>query len=90
MVICCHTYVVLLQAHLEDALKNAQEFDQGLQDFIAWLTTAEKTLTNTKAPSTIYDNVQKQIEDHRVRIVLVLRKCLKVVSVRDHQIWMKH
>ncbi|PIK37942.1 putative microtubule-actin cross-linking factor 1 isoform X5 [Apostichopus japonicus] len=53
------------QTQLEDALKNAQEFDVGLQDFIVWLTAAEKTLTNTKRPSTIYENVQKQICDHR-------------------------
>nr|XP_006813086.1 PREDICTED: dystonin isoform X1 [Saccoglossus kowalevskii] len=49
---------------LEIALKQAQEFHDSLQSFISWLTTVEKTLNNSKAPSTILENVNKQIKEH--------------------------
>ena len=57
------------QAKLDDALKQAQAFHDDLQAFITWLTTAEKNLNAGKPPSTVLDNINKQIADHKVIIV---------------------
>ena len=56
------------QAKLDDAYKNAQAFHDDLQAFITWLTTAEKNLNAAKPPSTVLDNINKQIADHKVGI----------------------
>jgi len=46
---------------LEIALKEAQDFHDALQEFIEWLTAAEKTLTSLKPVSRVYENVLKQV-----------------------------
>jgi len=51
---------------LEIALKEAQEFHDSLQDFMEWLTSAEKTLTNLSPVSKVYQNIQQQIEEHKL------------------------
>ena len=49
---------------LEIALKEAQDFHDALQDFIEWLTSAEKTLTTLTPVSKVYEIVQRQVEEH--------------------------
>ncbi|KAG8192780.1 hypothetical protein JTE90_019099 [Oedothorax gibbosus] len=50
---------------LEIALREATEFHEALQDFVEWLTNAEKFLTNLKPVSRVMDVVLEQIEDHK-------------------------
>ena len=50
---------------LEIALKEATEFHEALQDFVDWLTSAEKYLNNLQPVSRVLDNVLKQIEEHK-------------------------
>ncbi|XP_049817745.1 dystonin isoform X11 [Aethina tumida] len=51
---------------LEIALKEATEFHEALQEFVEWLTNAEKVLTNLKPVSRVLDSIQHQIEEHKV------------------------
>ena len=50
---------------LEIALKEATEFHQALQDFVQWLTDAEKTLGGLSPVSRVLDTIMGQIEDHK-------------------------
>ena len=50
---------------LEIALKEATEFHEALQEFVDWLTSAEKYLSNLQPVSRVLDNVLKQIEEHK-------------------------
>ncbi|CAL1283115.1 unnamed protein product [Larinioides sclopetarius] len=50
---------------LEIALREATEFHEALQDFVEWLTNAEKFLSNLKPVSRVMDAVLEQIEDHK-------------------------
>ena len=50
---------------LEIALKEATEFHDALQNFIDWLTNAEKTLGSLKPASRVMDTVLVQIEEHK-------------------------
>ncbi|XP_015906702.2 microtubule-actin cross-linking factor 1, isoforms 1/2/3/4 isoform X2 [Parasteatoda tepidariorum] len=50
---------------LEIALREATEFHGALQDFVEWLTNAEKFLTSLKPVSRVMDVVLEQIEDHK-------------------------
>lgn len=50
---------------LEIALKEAQDFHDALQEFIEWLTSAEKTLTSLSPVSRVYENVQRQVDEHK-------------------------
>ncbi|PRD27002.1 UNVERIFIED_CONTAM: Dst [Trichonephila clavipes] len=50
---------------LEIALREATEFHEALQDFVEWLTNAEKFLSNLKPVSRVMDVVLEQIEDHK-------------------------
>src|SRR5699024_4065846 len=49
----------------EIALEEATEFHEALQEFVDWLTSAEKYLNNLQPVSRVLDNVLKQIEDHK-------------------------
>ncbi|XP_047739188.1 dystonin [Hyalella azteca] len=49
---------------LEIALKEATEFDEALQQFVAWLTEAENFLLNQQPVSRILEIVIQQIEEH--------------------------
>ncbi|XP_035231691.1 microtubule-actin cross-linking factor 1-like isoform X1 [Stegodyphus dumicola] len=50
---------------LEIALREATEFHEALQDFVEWLTNAEKFLSSLKPVSRVMDVVLEQIEDHK-------------------------
>ncbi|CAB0020799.1 unnamed protein product, partial [Nesidiocoris tenuis] len=50
---------------LEIALKEATEFHDALQNFVDWLTSAEKTLSNLKPVSRVLETILSQIEDHK-------------------------
>jgi len=50
---------------LEIALKEATEFHDALQNFIDWLTDAEKTLGGLKPASRVMETVLVQIEEHK-------------------------
>ncbi|CAG2163885.1 unnamed protein product [Oppiella nova] len=50
---------------LEIALKEATEFHEALQEFVDWLTSSEKYLSNLQPVSRIVDNVLQQIEEHK-------------------------
>lgn len=50
---------------LEIALKEATEFHEALQEFVDWLTSAEKYLNNLQPVSRVVENVLKQIEEHK-------------------------
>ncbi|GFQ91888.1 hypothetical protein TNCT_652961 [Trichonephila clavata] len=50
---------------LEIALREATEFHEALQQFVDWLTNAEKYLTGLKPVSRHMKAVLEQIEDHR-------------------------
>uniref|UniRef100_A0A452H7D9 Microtubule actin crosslinking factor 1 n=1 Tax=Gopherus agassizii TaxID=38772 RepID=A0A452H7D9_9SAUR len=51
---------------LEDALNQATEFQNSLQDFINWLTLAEQSLNVAPPPSLILNTVLSQIDEHKV------------------------
>nr|NVI78370.1 short stop [Cucujiformia] len=51
---------------LEIALKEATEFHEALQNFVNWLTNAEKILTNLKPVSRVLETIQQQMEEHKV------------------------
>ncbi|KPM10180.1 Microtubule-actin cross-linking factor 1-like protein [Sarcoptes scabiei] len=50
---------------LEIALKEALEFHEALQEFVDWLTSAEKYLASLQPVSRVLDHVLKQIEEHK-------------------------
>ncbi|XP_054153654.1 microtubule-actin cross-linking factor 1, isoforms 1/2/3/4-like isoform X7 [Oppia nitens] len=50
---------------LEIALREATEFHEALQEFVDWLTSSEKYLTNLQPVSRIVDSVLQQIEEHK-------------------------
>lgn len=51
---------------LEIALKEATEFHEALEQFVDWLTNAEKVLSNLKPVSRVLETIQCQIEEHKV------------------------
>lgn len=51
---------------LEIALKEATEFDEALQQFVAWLSEAENFLLNQQPVSRILEIVIQQIEEHNI------------------------
>ncbi|XP_071483801.1 microtubule-actin cross-linking factor 1-like [Diadema antillarum] len=59
---------------LEEALTQAQKFHDQLQAFISWLTTAEKTMNNSKPPSTVLDTINQQIAEHKEFLMEVQAK----------------
>lgn len=50
---------------LEIALREATEFHEALQEFVDWLTSAEKYLSNLHPVSRVLDHVLQQIEEHK-------------------------
>jgi len=50
---------------LEIALRDATEFHEALQEFVDWLTSSEKYLSNLQPVSRVVDNVLQQIEEHK-------------------------
>lgn len=50
---------------LEIALKEAMEFHKACQDFIDWLTEAERYLTGLEPVSRVLDKVVEQVESHK-------------------------
>ncbi|CAG0880401.1 unnamed protein product [Darwinula stevensoni] len=50
---------------LEIALKEATEFHEALQEFVDWLTNAEKLLSNLSPVSRVMDTILEQIEEHK-------------------------
>lgn len=50
---------------LEIALKEAIEFHNALQNFVNWLTNAEKVLNNLKPVSRVLETILTQIDDHK-------------------------
>lgn len=55
-----------LQIKLEIAFREATEFHEALQQFVEWLTNAEKYLTTLKPVSRHMKSVLEQIDEHRV------------------------
>lgn len=53
------------QIKLEIALREAMEFHEALQDFVEWLTGAEKHLANLKPVSRVMEPIMEQIEEHK-------------------------
>ncbi|XP_044265475.1 dystonin isoform X25 [Tribolium madens] len=51
---------------LEIALKEATEFHEALENFVEWLTNAEKMLSNLKPVSRVLEIIQVQMEEHKV------------------------
>ena len=50
---------------LEIALREATEFHEALQEFVEWLTSAEKYLTNAPQVSRVLSTVTTQLEEHQ-------------------------
>ncbi|XP_076320054.1 microtubule-actin cross-linking factor 1-like isoform X9 [Tachypleus tridentatus] len=50
---------------LEIALREATQFHEALQEFVDWLTNAEKYLTSMKPVSRVMETVMEQIKDHK-------------------------
>ena len=50
---------------LEIALREATEFHEALQEFVDWLTSSEKYLSNLQPVSRVVDHVLQQIEEHK-------------------------
>lgn len=50
---------------LEIALKEATEFHETLQNFVEWLTLAEKQLSGAPPVSRILEIIQQQMEEHK-------------------------
>ncbi|XP_077586323.1 dystonin isoform X14 [Stigmatopora nigra] len=59
------------KAKLEEALTLATDFHNSLQDFINWLTQAEQTLNMVSAASLILENIQFQIDEHKMFVTEV-------------------
>ncbi|XP_015837198.1 microtubule-actin cross-linking factor 1 isoform X43 [Tribolium castaneum] len=51
---------------LEIALKEATEFHEALENFVEWLTNAEKILSNLKPVSRVLETIQGQMEEHKI------------------------
>ncbi|XP_075874847.1 dystonin isoform X6 [Nelusetta ayraudi] len=62
---------------LEEALTQATDFHNSLQDFINWLTQAEQTLNMVSPASLILETIMFQIDEHKVFVT-------EVNSHRDH------
>ncbi|XP_077469506.1 dystonin isoform X8 [Stigmatopora argus] len=56
---------------LEEALTLATDFHNSLQDFINWLTQAEQTLNMVSPASLILENIQFQIDEHKMFVTEV-------------------
>lgn len=61
-------FLIFLQIKLEIAFREATEFHEALQQFVEWLTNAEKYLTTLKPVSRHMKSVLEQIDEHRVII----------------------
>lgn len=55
------------QVKLEEALSQATDFHNSLQDFINWLTQAEQTLNMVSPASLILETIMFQIDEHKVK-----------------------
>jgi dystonin len=53
---------------LTDALKQAEEFQEGLSGLADWLTKMEKRMDGLKPVSRIFDTISEQIAEHEVRL----------------------
>ena len=51
---------------LEIALREAIEFHEALQEFMEWLSGAEKYLANLPPVSRLLNNIRQQIEEHKI------------------------
>lgn len=58
--------VSISQVKLEEALTQATDFHNSLQDFINWLTQAEQTLNMVSPASLILETIMFQIDEHKV------------------------
>lgn len=58
--------VSVWQVKLEEALTQATDFHNSLQDFINWLTQAEQTLNMVSPASLILETIMFQIDEHKV------------------------
>ncbi|RWS15093.1 microtubule-actin cross-linking factor 1-like isoform X28, partial [Dinothrombium tinctorium] len=50
---------------LEIALREATEFHEAMQEFVDWLTSAEKYLSSLQPVSRVMENVVRQVEEHK-------------------------
>lgn len=60
--------VSVSQVKLEEALTQATDFHNSLQDFINWLTQAEQTLNMVSPASLILETIMFQIDEHKVTL----------------------
>lgn len=61
-------YRAVSQVKLEEALTQATDFHNSLQDFINWLTQAEQTLNMVSPASLILETIMFQIDEHKVML----------------------
>lgn len=61
-------YCTVSQVKLEEALTQATDFHNSLQDFINWLTQAEQTLNMVSPASLILETIMFQIDEHKVML----------------------
>lgn len=61
-------YWTVSQVKLEEALTQATDFHNSLQDFINWLTQAEQTLNMVSPASLILETIMFQIDEHKVML----------------------
>lgn len=68
-----------MQIKLEIAFREATEFHEALQQFVEWLTNAEKYLTTLKPVSRHMKSVLEQIDEHRVNayLLILIQHCFK-------------
>ncbi|CAM9567166.1 unnamed protein product [Lampetra fluviatilis] len=54
------------KAKLEEAVSSATEFHNSLQEFIVWLTAAERAIGTATAPSLVLDTALFQVDEHKI------------------------
>jgi len=63
------------RSNLEDALNNAQRFQDYLNRAMAWLTSTERTINNLKPVSRVLSTLQGQRQELKVRFLnIILQK----------------
>lgn len=67
---------------LERAQSLVNQFWETYEELWPWLTETEMIISQLPAPALEYETLKQQQEEHRVSVLLVLKK--KVLNIRKH------
>ena len=72
------------QERLDEALKDAKEFDSGYNDLVLWIDAQSAELQSQLPPDEDAAILQQQIEDHKVKKLTCTKKRFGVLDSGNH------